>query len=284
MTDVIRIDDRQIKVTNLDRVMYPEAGTTKADVIAYYAAVASRLLPLARRRPVTRIRWPQGTSGEHFYEKNLQRFAPRWIERLTLDHSDGPINYPLIDEPAGLVWLAQNNALELHVPQWRVDETGRTTDRLVLDLDPGPGAGLPECLEVALWLRAQLDAVDMPSVPVTSGSKGIHLYAGWVERSDGVDSITFARELARQATEQLPKLVTDNMTKRLRERKVLVDWSQNNPAKTTICPYSLRGKQLPFVATPRLWSEIEHGTFTQLTMDDVLSQGVDHAPMTRLGG
>lgn len=280
---MIRVDERQLKVTNLDRVMYPDTGTTKAEVIAYYAAVASRMLPCLSRRPVTRIRWPQGTGGDHFFEKNLQRFAPRWIERLTLDHSDGPINYPLIDEPAGLVWLAQNNALELHVPQWRVDRGTHITDRLVLDLDPGPGAGLAECLEVALWLRRRLTEQDMASVPVTSGSKGLHLYAPWEGSESDQTSIAFARELARAATEEMPALVTDNMTKRLREKKVLVDWSQNNPAKTTICPYSLRGKPSPYIAAPRDWSEIEAGDFAQLTMADVLDQSADADPMANLG-
>jgi bifunctional non-homologous end joining protein LigD len=280
--DSITVEGRNIRITHVDRVLYPEDQVRKADVISYYVQVSARLLPHLHQRPVTRIRWPDGVEGESFYERNLPSHAPAWIKRVVLDHSDGPVTYPLIDSQATLAWLAQQNALELHVPQWRLHGSDRKVDRLVLDLDPGPGTGLAECAEVAVWLRDKLADDGLPSVPVTSGSKGIHLYSRWPPTDTATDSREYAKKLAAAAVSAMPKLVTATMAKQLRRDKLLIDWSQNNPAKTTVTPYSLRGRTHPWVAAPREWSEVEQPGLGQLTMTDVLAQLADSDPMTLL--
>jgi len=277
------VGSRSISVTNPDKVLYPDAGVTKVMVIAYYVALASRLLPLLRRRPVTRIRWPGGVNEPPFFEKRLPASAPAWIDRVELMHSDGPMTYPYAHEAAALAWFAQQNALELHVPQWRSHGGDRRVDRLVVDLDPGPGAGLSECIEVASLLRAWMSADGIESVPVTSGSKGLHLYGRWRPSEHAVSSSDYARNLAVRAERERPSLVTSTMAKAARPQRVLIDWSQNNPAKTTVTPYSLRGGRQPNVAAPRTWDELSAGTVTQLTMSQVLGRLDQPDPMDAVG-
>ncbi len=287
----IEVGGRLVKVTNLDKVLYPETGTVKGEVIAYYQAVAPVFVPHARRRPATRKRWPNGVgTPEHpqrpFFHKNQDaKSTPDWVHTFTIAHSEGDNTYPLIDDAATLVWLAQLAALELHVPQWTVaDERPQPPNRLVLDLDPGEGAGLEHCVEVAHLLREVLDGVGFASVPVTSGSKGIHLYAaldGWMSSPEASD---WARELARSLEAMHPNLVVSDMKKTLREGKVLLDWSQNNAAKTTIAPYSLRGRARPTVAAPRNWDELDSG-LRQLEFTEVLDRIASIGdPMAALDG
>lgn len=259
----VRVAGRELTLTNLDKIIYPETGTTKADVLAYYAAVAHVLIPAAYNRPATRKRWVNGVGtadkpGEVFFQKNLEDSAPGWLPRAAITHKDRTIYYPMVNDPATLTWFGQINSLEIHVPQWQVDSHGNqlNPDRLVLDLDPGEGAGLEACVEVALLARAILQDVGLDPVPVTSGSKGIHLYAA-LDRSQTSDQVSgFARELARALEADHPDLAVSDMKKSLRKGKVLVDWSQNNAAKTTIVPYSLRGRPTPMVAAPRTWEEL----------------------------
>jgi bifunctional non-homologous end joining protein LigD len=259
----VRVAGRELTLTNLDKIIYPATGTTKADVLAYYAAVAHVLIPAAAKRPATRKRWVNGvgsaaTPGEVFFQKNLEDSAPGWLPRAAITHKDRTIYYPMVNDPATLTWFGQINSLEIHVPQWQVDSHGRqlNPDRLVLDLDPGEGAGLEACVEVAFLARAILEDVGLDPVPVTSGSKGIHLYAG-LDGTQTSDQISeFAHELARALESDHPDLAVSDMKKTLRKGKVLVDWSQNNAAKTTIVPYSLRGRPTPMVAAPRTWREL----------------------------
>lgn len=275
----VRVDGRELVVTNLDKVMYPETGTTKADVLAYYAAVAPVLIPAAMNRPATRKRWVNGVGtaqapGEMFFQKNLDHSTPGWIPRASITHKDRSIQYPLVNDPATLTWLAQIGSLEIHVPQWRVDSHGNAMapDRLVLDLDPGEGAGLAECVEVAMLARSILQDVGLDPVPVTSGSKGIHLYAA-LDGTQSSDQISdFAHELARALEADHPELAVSDMKKALRAGKVLVDWSQNNAAKTTIVPYSLRGRLHPTVAAPRTWRELGAASLHQLDYQEVLKR------------
>lgn len=273
----VRVGGRELTLTNLDKVMYPATGTTKADVIAYYAAVAPVLIPAARNRPATRKRWVHGVGteaqpGEMFFQKNLDESAPGWVPRAAITHKTNTIYYPLVNDPATLTWLAQIASLEIHVPQWTVDSHGSALppDRLVLDLDPGEGAGLPECVEVAKLARTILQDVGLEPVPVTSGSKGIHLYAvlNGTQTSDEVSA--FARELARALEADHPELAVSDMKKTLRTGKVLVDWSQNNAAKTTIVPYSLRGRLHPTVAAPRTWRELSSPSLKHLDYEEVM--------------
>ena len=266
-------------VTNLDKVMYPETGTTKADVLAYYAAVAPVLIPAAANRPATRKRWVHGVGtadapGEMFFQKNLDHSTPGWVPRASITHKERTIQYPLVNDPATLAWLAQIAAIEIHVPQWRVDSHGNQMppDRLVLDLDPGEGAGLAECVEVAKLARTILQDVGLDPVPVTSGSKGIHLYAALDGTQSSEQISGFAHELARALEADHPELAVSDMKKTLRTGKVLVDWSQNSAAKTTIVPYSLRGRLRPTVAAPRTWRELSSPSLHQLDYQEVLKR------------
>ncbi|MFS0794192.1 ATP-dependent DNA ligase [Microbacterium sp. 1P10AE] len=278
----VRIDGRRLRLSNLDKVLYPETGTTKGEVIDYYSRIAPRLLPHVHGRPVTRKRWPDGVGtaadpGEPFFAKALEPGAPAWVPRHPIDHSSGAKDYPLVEDVPTLVYLAQVASLELHVPQWRFDADGTRLDpdRLVLDLDPGPGVGLAECAEVARWARAILLDIGLDPLPVTSGSKGIHLYAHLEGRqsSDAVSAV--AKELARAIEADHPDLVVSQMSKAARPGKVFIDWSQNNGSKTTIAPYSLRGRAEPTVAAPRTWAELDDPGLRHLLFHEVLDRSGD---------
>ncbi|MBA8795177.1 bifunctional non-homologous end joining protein LigD [Friedmanniella endophytica] len=270
------IDGRRLKLTNLDKVLYPETGTTKGEVIGYYHEIGAIMVPHLADRPVTRKRWPNGVGHagapvNPFFEKNLNPTnTPDWVPRYPIEHSDRTNHYPIVDDLVTLVWLAQLASLEIHVPQWRFDDGGRpqNPDRLVLDLDPGPGVGLPECAEVARWARELMAGIDLELFPVTSGSKGIHLYAHLDGRYTSHDASMIARELAQTLERAHPDLVVSEMAKAQRKGKVFIDWSQNNGNKTTIAPYSLRGRSRPTVAVPRTWDELdedlEHLDFTEV--------------------
>jgi len=277
--ELVSVDGHRLKLTNLDKVLYPETGTTKADVIDYYARIADVLIPHARDRALTRKRWVHGVGteeapGQVFFQKNIEDSAPTWVKRRDIQHSSGINTYPLLNDRATLTWLAQLTALELHVPQWRFGRNGarHNPDRLVLDLDPGPGVGLLECAEVARYARAILEGIGLDPMPVTSGSKGIHLYAH-LDGSKTSDEISaFAHELARALETDHPDLVVSDMKRSLRDGKVLVDWSQNNGNKTTIAPYSLRGRMQPMVATPRTWDELASTSLRHLDYREVLDR------------
>ncbi len=282
---VVNAGGRRLKVKNLDKVLYPATETTKSEVLHYYASVAPVLLPHLDGRPVTRIRYPDGVESVTFFEKRIPAGTPGWLPRVTLEHSDDSITYPLIEAVDGLIYLANLAALELHVPQWRVDGNRPVArrnhpDRLVVDLDPGAGAGLHECATVALLVRDRLAAIGLSPVPVTSGSKGLQVYAAVPGSHSSDDIATLVQAMAQELTAQHPELVVWKMTRSLRPGKVLLDWSQNVAAKTTISPYSMRGRDAPFVAAPRTWHEIEHGAddplaLAHLTIDEVLAR-IEH--------
>jgi len=288
VTDVVTVDvdGRRLRLSNLDKVLYPATETTKGEVLNYYATVARFLLPLLADRPVTRIRWPHGTSGPSFFEKNLPPGAPSWLHSVVVPTSGSrsasgrdTIGYPVVRDTADLTYLVNLASLELHVPQWRFDPDGRpgNPDRLVIDLDPGSPAGLHECAQVALLVRERLERIGLPAAPVTSGSKGMQLYAALPGEQDSDTIRDITREIAQELTRAGPELVVWKMTKSLRPGKVLLDWSQNVAAKTTITPYSLRGKEAPFVAAPRTWAEVERGAekrdqLRQLDLEDVLAR------------
>ncbi len=283
---LVHIDGRRLRVTNLDKVLYPETGTTKGEVIDYYTRIAHLLIPHASGRPVTRKRWPEGVDHEPFFAKDLEPGAPSWVPRHAIEHSGGAKEYPLVQDVPTLVYLAQVASLELHVPQWRFApgmDRG-DADRLVLDLDPGPGVGLPECATVARWARAILSDMGLEPFPVTSGSKGIHLYAALPPGQSTEAASAIARELARAIEADHPDLVVSSMKKSDRDGKVFIDWSQNNGAKTTIAPYSLRGRSHPTVATPRTWDELEDPDLEQLEFTEVLERAQAMGdPMSPLG-
>ena len=270
-TESIEVDGRRLRFTHPDKVLYQATGTTKADVLEYYQAVAPLLITYAGRRPVTRKRWPDGTDDKSFFEKNLPSHAPDWVPRVAIEHSSRTVRYPVVDSPATLAWFAQQAALELHVPQWTLagDEPGRTR-RIVIDLDPGEDVDLATTAKVALRVRDLLSEAGLESFPVTSGSKGIHLYARLNKPVTSKGASAVAREIAKTLAKQTPDLVTATMKRSIRAGKVFVDWSQNSGAKTTVAPYSLRGRAEPWVAAPRSWEELGDGGLEHLHWDEVL--------------
>lgn len=270
------IDGRKVSVTNLDKVLFPESGTTKGDIIEYYATVASAMLPHLVGRAVTRKRWPNGVNQPSFFEKNLAASAPDWLDRRAIAHSDRIVTYPLLSTAADLVWLGQQAAIEAHVPQWRFEgaEPGPAT-RMVFDLDPGDDVDLARCAEVACEIREMIAGIGMAAYPVTSGSKGIHLYVPLAEPLSTSGASTVAKRVATLLEERSPDRVTATMAKAKRTGRVFVDWSQNNGKKTTVAPYSLRGRTLPTVAAPRTWKELESSGLRQLRFEEVVERLTD---------
>ena len=273
-TTSVVVEGRKLKLTSLDKLLFPSTETTKGEVLSYYAQVAEVLLPQLDSRPLTRVRWPHGTGDQSFFEKNLPSGAPSWLPRVKVDD----VTYPVVEDLAQLTYLVNLNSIELHVPQWKVDEDGVRLhpDRLVIDLDPGTGAGLHECARVAVMVRDRLGELGLDLFPVTSGSKGMQLYAALPGDLTSDQTRDLAQQLAQELTKKHPDLVVWKMTKSLRPGKVFLDWSQNVAAKTTICPYSLRGKETPTVAAPRTWDEVEAGAggkkLEQLMFDEVLDR------------
>jgi bifunctional non-homologous end joining protein LigD len=285
----VDVDGRTLTISSLDKVLYPRTGTTKGEVLNYYAQVSPALLPHLKDRAVTRIRWPHGVEKGSFFEKNAPAGTPSWVRTHEVSTTgsrsgkgDGTIRFPICDDLATLTWLANLAALELHVHQWTVDAKGRprNPNRLVIDLDPGEPAGLHECARVALMVREALAERDLGCTPVLSGSKGLHLYAPPSDGRGSLDSdgtTALAKEVAEELMKEHPDLVTSVMTKAKRPGKVFLDWSQNSGSKTTISPYSLRGRERPTVAAPLTWDEVEEGAeddlaLEQLTMDQVLER------------
>ncbi|BBX97929.1 ATP-dependent DNA ligase [Mycobacterium lacus] len=270
-----------VKLTNADKVLYPATGTTKRDVFDYYTGIAEVMVPHIAGRPATRKRWPNGVDQASFFEKQLASSAPAWLPRASVTHRSGTTMYPIIDSVAGLAWIAQQAALEVHVPQWRfVAEWTRSGERLkpgpatrlVFDLDPGEGVTMAQLTEVARAVRELIADIGLTTFPVTSGSKGLHLYAPLDEPVSSAGATVLAKRVARQLEKAMPKLVTSAMTKSLRAGKVFLDWSQNNGSKTTIAPYSLRGREHPTVAAPRGWEELDDPELGQLRYDEVLAR------------
>jgi len=287
----VDVEGRTLRISNLGKVLYPRTGTTKGEVLNYYARIAPTMLPHLKDRPVTRIRWPHGVEGASFFEKNVPAGTPSWVRTATVPTTGSrgssrgggdTLVFPIIDDLATLTWLVNLAALELHVHQWTVGRNGRprNADRLVVDLDPGEPAGLHECCTVALLVRDKLAERGLHAKPVTSGSKGLHLYADLPRRLPSDESTALAKEVAEELQGEQPKLVTATMTKARRAGKIFLDWSQNAGSKTTISPYSLRGRERPFVATPVSWDEVEAGAedplgIEQFRYDEVLDRVED---------
>jgi bifunctional non-homologous end joining protein LigD len=268
---VVEVEGRRVPLSNLDKVLYPQTGFTKGQVIDYYVRVAPVLLPHLSDRPVTLRRFPNGVDDPNaFYEKHRPKSAPSWVrsERVLASPNAkdrAGVDFVVIDDLATLVWAANLAALELHVPQWKVGADGKPKppDLLVFDLDPGEPATIVECAEIALLLARQVgDEHGWDCYPKTSGSKGLQLYVPLPRRDRQRDwEDNGSRELARTIAQELarshPQLVVTNMKKELRKGRVLIDWSQNNVAKTTVAPYSLRARAEPTVSTPVSWKEVE---------------------------
>lgn len=272
---LVHVDGRQLELSNLDKVLYPAGGFTKGEVIDYYTRVATVLLPHIENRPLTRIRYPNGVGANSFFEKNAPAGVPDWVRVETLPAPGSTMNretldYVVADDLPTIVWLANLAALELHVPQWKVGSAG--PDRLVVDLDPGAPAGLPECAEVALLLRDRLAVDGLTAYPKTSGRKGMQLMCALAAEQPAEQVSDYARRVAEELARAHPKRITAKMAKNLRPGKVFIDWSQNNAAKTTVAPYSLRAEPYPTVSTPLDWAEVEAGAVRPVRAGEVLAR------------
>jgi bifunctional non-homologous end joining protein LigD len=271
----------RVKLTNAEKVLYPATGTTKADIFAYYTTIAEVMVPHIAGRAATRKRWPNGVDEPAFFEKQLASSAPDWLPRASVTHRSGTTTYPIIDSTDGLAWIAQQAALEVHVPQWRFEaewtrqgeelKPGLAT-RLVFDLDPGEGVTMAQLTKVARAVRELMTDIGLTTFPLTSGSKGLHLYSPLDKPVSSQGAVVLAKRVAQQLEKAMPKLVTSTMTKSLRAGKVFLDWSQNNGSKTTIAPYSLRGREQPTVAAPRTWEELDDRNLRHLRYDEVLKR------------
>jgi bifunctional non-homologous end joining protein LigD len=276
----LRIGDRTLSVSNLEKVLYPKTGFTKANVIDYYARVSGVLLPHLEDRPLTLKRYPNGVDGEYFYEKKCPSSRPAWIKTVAVwsKHNNDHIHYCAIDSVASLVWAANLADLELHTFMARAPQVLRPT-MVVFDLDPGPPADIVLCCQVGLWLRDLLLELGLESYPKTSGSKGLQVYVPFnLPKLSYEQTKPFAKQVADHFASAHPDLVVSDMKKALRTGKVLVDWSQNDDHKTTICVYSLRAKETPTVSTPVTWEEVANALESRrasdlsFTSDEVLAR------------
>ena len=276
----VDVEGRTLTLTNLDKVLYPEVGFAKAQVVDYYTRVAPVLLPHLAGRALTMKRYPNGVDGHFFFEKNAPSHRPDWVRTVRLPAPGSTkkretIDYTVVDDLPTLVWVANLGSLELHTHMWRVDASDQplTPDLMVVDLDPGPGTGIPECCQVAQLVR---ENTDTDWYAKTSGSKGLQLYSAVRDGRTADETRNEMRELAEKLEKQPDSIVISRMTKSLRPGKVLVDWSQNNAAKTTVSVYSLRARTRPTASTPVTWDEVEAGAAGKdplvFAADDVLAR------------
>ncbi len=259
----VEIEGRRLSLSNLDKVLYPAHGFTKREVLDYYRRIAPVILPHLHDRAATFRRFPDGVDAEPFYEKNVSRHAPDWVRtaRLTNRSSRGGeevLDYPVVGDLPTLMWAANLAALELHIPQWTVGARGarKPPDLLVFDLDPGPPADVVDCCRVAEQLSEVLTDDGLSVYAKTSGNKGMQLYCP-VRTRTAERTSEYAKTIAEELARRSPDTVVARMTKAIRPGRVFIDWSQNNTAKTTIAPYSLRGRAIPTVSTPITWEEVE---------------------------
>jgi len=271
----VEVEGRRLSLSNLDKVMYPEVGFTKGQVIDYYTRIAPVLLPHLRDRPLTLKRYPNGVEGQHFYEKQCPSHRPDWVRSEPVVLRSKTIHFCVCDDLPTIVWLANLADLELHPSLPKVPEVERPTV-MAFDLDPGPPAGIPECCEVALILRDALGRIGLESFAKTSGSKGIQVYVPLnvddVDYDHGTKRLSQA--LARHLEGEHPKLIVSTQKKERRKGKVLIDWSQNDEHKTTVSVYSLRARDRPTVSTPLDWDEVEAADPAELVFEaaDVLER------------
>ena len=255
---LVEVDGRTLKLSNLDKVLYPEVGFTKGEVLDYYTRIAPVLLPHLRSRPLTLKRYPDGVEAGYFYEKQCPSHRPPWVETAAVwsGHNERNIDFCLVNNLATLVWVANLASLELHTALHQAPDINRP-DSVVFDLDPGDGAGLAECAQVALWLREALDHLKLTSLVKSSGNKGLQLYVPLNTPVNYDTTKSFSLALAQILERAHPKAVVSNMAKELRRNKVLIDWSQNDEHKTTVSLYSLRARPRPTVSAPLHWEEVE---------------------------
>jgi DNA ligase D-like protein (predicted polymerase)/DNA ligase D-like protein (predicted 3'-phosphoesterase) len=284
----VRVGERQLRLTNMEKVLYPADGFSKAEVIDYYRQIAPVLLPHLADRPTTFKRYPDGVDAASFFEKDVSRHAPDWVRTMRLETPNSSkgtdtADYPMIDDLPTLIWAANLAAIELHVPQWRVGGRGakHPPDLMVFDLDPGAPATLVECCRVAELIKDVLDEDGLVGYPKTSGAKGLQLYVP-VRVSSADRTSAYAKALAERLAREHPGQILAVMAKAQRKGKVFIDWSQNNPAKTTIAPYSLRAREAPTVSTPVTWDEVrdcERVSDLMFLPDEVVARVEEHGDL-----
>ncbi len=254
----VDIAGKRLQLSNLDKVYYPATGFTKAQVIDYYVRIAPAMLPHLVGRPVTLKRYPEGVGGDYFYQKECPEYRPEWLDTAPVysRSTERNVNFCLVNDLPSLVWVVNTAAIELHA-SLSLGKDPLTPGMVVFDLDPGPPATIVECAQVALWLRQVFTGHGLQSWPKTSGSKGLQVYVPLNTPATYEQTKTFAHAQARLLESQHPELVVSRMTRSLRPGKVLVDWSQNDPHKTTVCVYSLRAREHPTASAPVQWTEVE---------------------------
>jgi bifunctional non-homologous end joining protein LigD len=283
----VEVEGRRLRLSNLDKVMYPAVGFTKGQVIDYYTRVAPALLPHLKGRPLTLKRYPDGVEGQYFYEKQCPSHRPEWVKTKAIPARGREIEFCLVEDLATLVWLANLADLELH-PSLSLAKSVKRPTAMAFDLDPGPPAGIAECSRVAVILRDTLSQLGLECFAKTSGSKGMQVYVPLNGKATYDETKPLSKALAQLLESREPKLIVSSQKKELRKSKVLIDWSQNDEHKTTVCVYSLRARERPTVSTPLTWDEVEEGDPDALVFesDDVLerveAQGDLFAPVLEL--
>jgi bifunctional non-homologous end joining protein LigD len=255
---VVTVQGKQLKLTNLEKVLYPASGFTKGQVIDYYARIGPVLVPQLREHPLTLKRYPNGVDQGHFFEKNATQYRPEWVKTVPV-WSEGNrrnVNYILANDLPTLIWVANLASIELHPSLSRAQEI-QCPAVIAFDLDPGPPANIIQCCQVAFWLREIFERFGLQSFPKTSGSKGLQIYVPLNTRTSYDVTKPFAHALARLLEDEHRGLVVSDMKKAIRTNKVFVDWSQNDEHKTTVSVYSLRARERPTVSTPVTWEEVE---------------------------
>jgi len=276
----VEVDGRRLSLTNLDKIFYPKAGFSKADVIHYYVQIAPYLLPHLNDRAITMKRYPDGVDGEYFYEKEAPSHRPDWVQTTKVAKGSGDsINYCVINDLPSLVWIANLADLELHTFLHQAPDDDRP-NMIAFDLDPGPPADIVLCCEVGLYLKAIFDELGLQCFAKTSGSKGLQVYVPLNTATTYEKTKTFSRTLAQRLQEEHPDEVVSNMKKSAREGKVFIDWSQNDDHKTTVSVYSLRAKEQPTVSAPVFWEEVAQSAKSKrplsFTSDEVLARTEKH--------
>jgi bifunctional non-homologous end joining protein LigD len=286
----VTVGERELTVSNLDKVLFPESAFTKGQLLDYYAKVAPVMLPHVTDRPLTMKRYPDGVGGKFFYEKHVPSHAPDWVHTVEVPTREGgrEVEYAVVCDLPSLVWAANLGTIEFHVPLWRVGRRRRLPappDFMVFDLDPGEGTTLVECCQVALLIDENLQQQGLTSRVKTSGSKGLQVYASLGGKPSWDASRAGAHDMALALERENPALVTSKMRKTLRRNKILIDWSQNHPAKTTIAAYSVRARPQPSVSTPVTWKEVQRcvksgdPTTLEFTTTDVLVRIEKHGDL-----
>jgi bifunctional non-homologous end joining protein LigD len=257
MDSMVEIQGRDLKLSNLEKVLYPDTGFNKQQIIDYYVRIAPAMIPHLAGRALTRKRYPNGVDAEFFYEKNAPQHRPEWVKTAPIwsEGNHRTVHYILANDLATLVWLANLAAIELH-PSLALAKDITCPTMMVFDLDPGPPADIVQCCQVGLWLREIFEHFGLESFPKTSGSKGLQIYVPLNTPTNYDSTKTFAHALAQLLEHEHPDLVVSDMKKKMRTGKVFVDWSQNDEHKTTVAVYSLRARERPTVSAPVTWEEV----------------------------